>query len=67
MELISRLKTIYPVRTRTTFIEVPLLEWRDVGGSKLKFTSMIKAGLDLIVIARRLRQHRRRQLREGLA
>lgn len=66
VELIGRLKTIYPVRTRTTFIEVPLLEWRDIGGSKLKFSSMLKAGLDLIVIARRLRRHRR-QLREGIA
>lgn len=59
VELIARLKLIYPLRARTTFIEVPLLEWRDVGGSKLKMSSMIKAGLDLFLIALRLRKQRR--------
>lgn len=37
------------------FVEVPLGRWADVGGSKLKPSSMARAGLDLLAIAARRR------------
>jgi dolichyl-phosphate beta-glucosyltransferase len=40
----------------TEFIEVPLKEWRDVGGSKISTPSSIRAGLELALIARHLRR-----------
>ncbi|MCG8417511.1 MAG: glycosyltransferase [Proteobacteria bacterium] len=42
-----------------TAIEVPLVRWSDVSGSKMKPVDMVRAGLDLIDIARHL-SHRRR-------
>ncbi|MBX3021224.1 MAG: glycosyltransferase [Bdellovibrionales bacterium] len=59
VELLGRLCLQFPNRRLNTFIEVPLLEWRDVQGSKLKFTSMVKAGLDLLTIGLALRRGRR--------
>ena len=38
------------------FIEVPLKQWRDIGGSKVSAASSVKAGVDLALIARHLRQ-----------
>jgi hypothetical protein len=45
------------------FIEVPLLEWRDVPGSKLSATSMLRSGVELLAIGRDLRRARNRQKR----
>lgn len=53
VELIGRLKTLFSAEQ---FVEEPLKYWRDVPGSKLRFASMVKAGLDLITIGRRLRR-----------
>jgi glycosyltransferase involved in cell wall biosynthesis len=36
-------------------MEVPLQQWQDVAGSKLKLRSMLRAGLDLVQISRDLR------------
>jgi dolichyl-phosphate beta-glucosyltransferase len=36
------------------FVEVPLQAWRDVSGSKLGGTSMVKAALDLLLVRRRV-------------
>lgn len=41
------------------FIEVPLREWRDPGGSKLSLPAMLRAGADLAVIAAKLRARRK--------
>ncbi|MGI9052116.1 MAG: glycosyltransferase [Ilumatobacteraceae bacterium] len=41
-----------------TLREVPLVEWRDVGGSKLGVGDAITAGIDMMRFARRQRQHR---------
>lgn len=43
-------------------IEVPLSRWRDVGGSKLRPTDAVTAGMDLLRIAR---SQRRRRLLPG--
>ena len=40
------------------FVEVPLHRWMDVGGSKLTSTAMVRAGLDLLTIARALEKRR---------
>ena len=45
------------------FVEVPLHEWRDVPGSKLKPTSMLRSGIELLAIGRGLRRARARQKR----
>lgn len=39
-------------------IEVPLKEWRDVSGSKMRPRAMIRAGIDLLRIGVRLRRRR---------
>jgi dolichyl-phosphate beta-glucosyltransferase len=46
--------------TRVAFEEVPLREWHDVGGSKLRFAGMLRALLDLVVLGLRLNVPRRR-------
>lgn len=59
VELISRLTSgPHPVH-HTRIIEEPLLEWRDVAGSKLGISEMAGAGLDLGRIAWSLRDSRR--------
>ncbi len=40
----------------TAFEEVPLWEWRDVSGSRLRLRDMLRASLDLAVVAFRLRR-----------
>lgn len=41
------------------FVEIPLLEWRDVRGSKLRPSGMLRAGIDLAALALSLRRGRR--------
>ncbi len=41
--------------------EVPLTEWRDVGGSTLRLDGMLRAGLDLARVAVELSRFRRRK------
>ena len=41
------------------FIEVPLKEWRDVNGSKLSATAMVRSGIDLAMLAWTLRSSKR--------
>jgi dolichyl-phosphate beta-glucosyltransferase len=53
VELISRLKAL---RGAQAFREVPLRHWRDVGGSKLTLSALLKAGCDLIRIGWQLRR-----------
>jgi dolichyl-phosphate beta-glucosyltransferase len=61
VELLGRLLAggpgIEPL-TRERFVEVPLQEWRDVPGSKLRASSMIKSGLELTSISSSLRARR---------
>lgn len=38
------------------FVEVPLKEWRDIGGSKIGSIDSVRAGLELALIARHLRR-----------
>lgn len=40
------------------FLEIPLLEWREVGGSKLGAGAMVRAGRDLFAIGADLRRRR---------
>lgn len=42
------------------FLEVPLLEWREVGGSKLGLIDSVRSTLELIGVRRALRKYRRR-------
>jgi dolichyl-phosphate beta-glucosyltransferase len=56
VELLGRLLRTPEYRDERYLREVPLLEWRDVPGSKLKPSSMVKAGLDVILIGWRLRR-----------
>ena len=58
IELIGRLNLRRPHFTHGTFLEVPLHTWHDVGGSKLGWSAMIKAGLDVLKIGWRLRRAR---------
>jgi dolichyl-phosphate beta-glucosyltransferase len=43
----------------TSFLEVPLSEWRDVDGTKLSLRSAVRAAADLARLARSRRRHRR--------
>ncbi|MBS2031441.1 MAG: glycosyltransferase [Deltaproteobacteria bacterium] len=47
VELLSRLLNGPDALAFGDFVEVPLLRWRDVGGSKLRLRSMLRAGIDL--------------------
>jgi glycosyl transferase family 2 len=57
VELIGRLlkgsETAAPVPL-SAFEEMPLREWRDVPGSRLRLFGMLRAGIDLAVVAPRL-------------
>ena len=57
VELLARLLQpgpgVPPVRP-DQLVEVPLLEWRDVGGSKLRPTSAVRAGVALAGVRRRM-------------
>lgn len=55
VELLARLLRDTPP---SAFEEVPLREWRDIKGSKLRAASMLKAGADLVRIAARERLRR---------
>lgn len=57
VELIGRLKILSDRDWRKVFVEVPLMQWRDVKGSKLKMTAMLKAGADLLSIGRALKRY----------
>ncbi len=51
VELIKRILKIYgPDKTREKIYEYPLMQWADVGGSKLKFSSMLKVPFLLLKI-----------------
>jgi dolichyl-phosphate beta-glucosyltransferase len=54
VELLARLLAhgIAPER----LVEVPLAQWADVGGSKLKLSSAARAGLDVMIMAARRRR-----------
>ena len=67
VELIGRLNLRRPHALHQTFCEVPLLIWRDVGGSKLGPLAMLKAGFDLLKIGARLRRARRESARTKTA
>lgn len=59
VELISRLLTGCegkPNLSAQNFVEVPLQQWRDVRGSKLHPAGMLRAGLDLAVLAWSMRR-----------
>jgi dolichyl-phosphate beta-glucosyltransferase len=60
VELLGRLLCAMENRTNKDFIEVPLMEWRDVGGSKLKSGSMLRAVLDLMIVAWEIRGRRKK-------
>lgn len=55
VELLGRLCGRGQLADPGSIIEVPLQKWVDVAGSKLKASSMLKAGWDLLVIGFRLR------------
>lgn len=58
VELIGRLRTASLPTPIAKFAEIPLEVWRDVRGSKLGPTAMLKAGLDLLRIERALARRR---------
>lgn len=58
VELIGRLLTAPEPILEAQMVEVPLLKWRDVGGSKLGFRAMVKATLDLFRIHLELQARR---------
>jgi dolichyl-phosphate beta-glucosyltransferase len=51
VELLGRLLTSDDPHTKKDFVEVPLQYWRDVEGSKLKKTAMVRAAWDLVRVA----------------
>ncbi len=53
VELLGRL-----LSQGVSIVEVPLREWQDVAGSKMRVSSMAKAGLDLVRIGIRLRRQK---------
>ena len=60
VELIGRLvRTAEDPLSKDEFEEVPLLEWHDVGGSKLSLRGMARALADLALLAAELRRPRR--------
>lgn len=63
VELIGRLlrgsSTVEPVPL-TAFEEMPLREWRDVSGSRLRFVDMARALVDLLMVGARLNRRLRR-------
>ncbi len=59
VELIGRLLYDREKETRYTegdFIEVPLQTWRDIRGSKIRFTDMVTATFELLFIKRALKR-----------
>lgn len=62
VELIGRLlrgsPTVAPVLL-AEFEEMPLREWRDVGGSRLRPGGMVRAAVDLVIVGYRLNRPRR--------
>lgn len=57
VELLGRLlrgRHGVPGLPKQTLVEVPLLVWHDVAGTKMSFTGALRAGLELAVIARSL-------------
>ena len=59
VELIGRLLNDREKETRYTegdFIEVPLQTWRDIRGSKIRFTDMVTATFELLFIKRALKR-----------
>jgi dolichyl-phosphate beta-glucosyltransferase len=54
VELLARLRNkIGKDAMRTAAVEMPLQAWHGVSGSKVRFTAMLRAPLELIAIARR--------------
>jgi glycosyltransferase involved in cell wall biosynthesis len=60
VELIGRIMARAGGYRAAGIMEVPLRHWRDVQGSKIKPTQMLKAGLDLATIAWELERLRKR-------
>jgi dolichyl-phosphate beta-glucosyltransferase len=56
VELLGRLWAVDPDHR---IVEVPLRRWVDVSGSKVRPAAMLRAGVELLWIARDLRRHRR--------
>ena len=61
VELLGRLLTAREPVPFSGFVEVPLLCWEDVRGSKLPLLGMLKTGLELLRIGRELSRRRRRR------
>ncbi len=57
VELLGRLA--HQHRGTSGFLEVPLVRWHDVAGSKLSLTASLRSTADLLRIRRALRSHRR--------
>lgn len=51
VELLGRL-----LEAQISIVEVPLKEWQDVSGTKIRMSSMLQAGVDLVKIGIRLRR-----------
>lgn len=67
VELIGRLLAPspgVPPLSPSDFLEVPVRRWEDIGGSKLRLSAMLRAGLALLPIAAELRA-RRKRFRDG--
>jgi dolichyl-phosphate beta-glucosyltransferase len=53
VEILARMRNMYGVeRTTRSVYEAPLHEWKETGGSKLRFTHFLKAPIDLFKIYR---------------
>jgi dolichyl-phosphate beta-glucosyltransferase len=57
VEILARMRTVYGAeQTRRRVYETPLYEWKEVGGSKLRFQHFMKAPIDLLRIHRAYRR-----------
>jgi len=50
IEIIARIRNLYPKEIENVLYEHPVTQWEDVGGSKLKLKHMIKVPVELLKI-----------------
>jgi dolichyl-phosphate beta-glucosyltransferase len=68
VELLARLTgAVHQPLDQSEFLEVPLGSWHDVPGSKLTVASMLRAGVELVLIWRANARHRRQQRKTAVA
>ncbi len=55
VEMLARLQCLCGIDAEHEVVELPLREWRDVSGSKVKFFDFVRSGIDLLRLRMRYR------------